>query len=35
VHPLVDVVQDQHVRPRMLQKLHLVVNLWNKKTKTL
>lgn len=27
VHPLVQVIQYQHVRPRVLQQLHLVVNL--------
>lgn len=27
VHPLVDLVQDQHLRPRVLQQRHLVVNL--------
>lgn len=27
VHALVQVVQDQHVRPRVLQQLHLVVHL--------
>ena len=27
VHPLVDLVQDQHLRPRVLQQLHLVVHL--------
>ena len=27
VHPLVDLVQYQHLRPRVLQQLHLVVHL--------
>lgn len=27
VHVLVDVVQHQHIRPRVLQQFHLVVNL--------
>jgi hypothetical protein len=27
VHPLVDLVQDQHLRPRVLQQRHLVVHL--------
>ena len=31
VHPLVDLVQDQHLRPRVLQQLHLVINLQQKK----
>jgi hypothetical protein len=27
VHPLVDLVENQHLRPRVLQQSHLVVNL--------
>ena len=27
VHALVDLVEDQHLRPRVLQQLHLVVHL--------
>ena len=32
VHPLVDLVQYQHLRPRVLQQLHLVVHLKEKKS---
>jgi len=35
VHALVHVVQHQHVRPRVLQQLHLVVHLDNNKKYTI